>query len=121
MEQNIPKLPEGQTQDESTLDPVLRNYYVDIKKNIMEDHNTYIQSHPELRQLLNDYMSSLLLHKPDDVFKFTKDYFSFFNKKGKDGAEEQPAINDIKPLIIVGPSGVGKVRDYSWTSILTQI
>ena len=109
MEQNIPKLPDDQSKDETLLDPVLKNYYVDIKQNIMEDHNKYIQDHPEIRQLLNDYMSGLLLHKPDDVFKFTKDYFSFFNKKGKEDQVKESEFSDIKPLILVGPSGVGKV------------
>lgn len=108
MEPKNGKLP-GNPSEEKPLDPELKNYYVDIKKNIKQDHTTYIESHPEIRQILNDFMSTLLLHKPEDVFKFTKDYFQFFNKK-EDGEATQPEVaSDIKPLIVVGPSGVGKV------------
>ena len=31
--------------------------------------------HKEVKLMLNDYLSNILLHKPDDVFKYTKDYF----------------------------------------------
>lgn len=40
----------------------------------------------------------MLLHKPDDVFVFAKEYFHPFN----------PTPLKYKPLIMVGPSGVGK-------------
>lgn len=112
METKHGKLP-GNPHEEKPLDPELKNYYVDIKRNIKQDHTTYISSHPEIRQLLNDFMSTLLLHKPEDVFKFTKDYYSFFNKK-QDGTTEvqtkkKPPRTEIKPIIMIGPSGVGKV------------
>ena len=84
------------------LDPELRNYYVDIKQSIQKDYAEYIGKHPEIRQLMNDYMSSLLLHKPENVYKFTRDYFAFFNKDAKEPIGP-------KPFIVIGPSGVGKV------------
>ena len=101
-DQKAPTKPEQK--DNSKLDPELRNYYVDIKQSIQQDYSQYIGSHPEIRQLLNDFMSSLLLHKPENVYKFTKDYFAFFNKEGNTKAGPLP-------LVIMGPSGVGKV---SW-------
>jgi len=48
--------------------------------------------------VLNDFLSSVLLNKPDDVFVFAKEYFSPFNPTPLKG----------KPIILVGPSGVGK-------------
>lgn len=48
--------------------------------------------------MLNDFLSSVLLNKPDDVFVFAKEYFSPFNPTPLKG----------KPIILVGPSGVGK-------------
>jgi guanylate kinase len=53
---------------------------------------------------LNDYLSNILLHKPDDVFKFTKDYFKFLCDKGESN----------KLVVLVGPNSVGKTTmiDY---------
>jgi guanylate kinase len=60
--------------------------------------------HPEVKRLLNDYLSNILLHKPDDVFKFTKDYFKFLCDKGE----------SHKLVVLVGPNSVGKTTmiDY---------
>ena len=68
------------------------------KDELMESHVQYIAEHPEIRQVLNDFLSSVLLSKPDDVFVFAKEYFHPFN----------PTPLKNKPLILVGPSGVGK-------------
>jgi len=57
-----------------------------------------LTQHPEIKQLINDYLSDLMLHKPEDVFKFTKNYFSILST----------TPNIAKVLIVVGPSGVGK-------------
>jgi len=75
---------------------------------LIDSHKHYIQSHPEIREVLNDFLSSILLHKPvvitvlnffqNDVFVFAKEYFHPFN----------PTPLKYKPLIVVGPSGVGK-------------
>ena len=54
--------------------------------------------HKETRLLLNDYLSSLLLHKPDDVFKYTKDYFQFLC--------ENPKVERV--LFLVGPKCSGR-------------
>ena len=61
-------------------------------------HFEYIQEHPELNEVLTDYISSILLHKPEDTYLFTREYFTKFNP--------EPIAN--KPLIISGPSSVGK-------------
>lgn len=51
-----------------------------------------------MREILNDFLSSVLLHKPDDVYLFAKEYFHPFN----------PTPMKYKPLVICGPYGVGK-------------
>ena len=38
-----------------------------------------MNSHPEIRTILTDFTSSLLLEKPDNIYKFAQNYFSFFN------------------------------------------
>jgi len=84
--------------DEITKDQELYAYFIQRNETLVEDNYTFLTKHPEIKQILNDYMTNMLLHKPDDVFKFTKDYFSIL--------AESPNI--AKVLTIVGPSGVGK-------------
>ena len=51
-----------------------------------------------MREILNDFLSAVLLHKPDDVYLFAKEYFHPFN----------PTPMKYKPLVVCGPYGVGK-------------
>lgn len=48
---------------------------------------------------MSDFLSTCLVHKPDDIFKFTKEYFSRFSEK--------PEIPKL--VVLVGPFGVGKI------------
>ena len=91
------------------LDTELKSYYLKVKETIKKEHVEYLAKHSDIRELLNDFLSSLLLEKPDDVYKYAQEYFSFFNK--------QKEIVADKPLIIVGPSGVGKVLSKSFWPI----
>lgn len=59
-----------------------------------------MKAHPELRQILNDFLSSCLLEQPENVYEYAKQYFSFFNY--------QKDVIRHKPLVISGCSGVGK-------------
>ena len=68
------------------------------KQKLIDSHNSYILEHPEMRQILNDFMSSVLITKPDDVYLFAKEYFHPFN----------PTPVKDKPFIVCGPFGVGK-------------
>jgi len=73
--------------------------YLSVRKDeLIESHDEYIISHPEIREVLNDFLSSVLLKKPDDVYVYAKEYFHPFNPTPMRG----------KPFILVGPSGVGK-------------
>lgn len=65
---------------ESKFDPELLAYYEKLKGKLKEEHVEYLQKHPEIRQLISDYMVKLLLSKPDDVYYFTSKYFSSFEK-----------------------------------------
>lgn len=85
----------------------------------------YIESHPEVRATLNDLMSAVLVSKPDvshallvptpadysplslshthmqqDIYDFASKHFSKSNHIPKDKL--------LRPLVICGPSGVGK-------------
>lgn len=73
--------------------------YLSVRKDeLIETHEEYIMSHPEIREVVNDFLSSVLLKKPDDVYVYAKEYFHPFNPTPLRG----------KPFILVGPSGVGK-------------
>eukprot|EP00441_Pelagodinium_beii_P042254 CAMPEP_0197647488 /NCGR_PEP_ID=MMETSP1338-20131121/25532_1 /TAXON_ID=43686 ORGANISM="Pelagodinium beii, Strain RCC1491" /NCGR_SAMPLE_ID=MMETSP1338 /ASSEMBLY_ACC=CAM_ASM_000754 /LENGTH=76 /DNA_ID=CAMNT_0043221299 /DNA_START=61 /DNA_END=291 /DNA_ORIENTATION=+ len=54
------------------------------EEELLQEHSAYLEQHPELRQVLNDFMSSVLLHRPEQVFEFTREYFTAF-KQDKDG------------------------------------
>jgi guanylate kinase len=85
---------------EKKLDPELLAYFQTIKAQLNQEHQEYLINHPEIKQIISDYLTKLLLHKPEDVYTFTQDYFKFFEKKSL-----QP---NILPLLICGPSGTGK-------------
>ena len=42
----------------------------DRKLEIKKKHNEYIDQHPEIKSMLNDFMSEVLLEKPADIFVF---------------------------------------------------
>jgi guanylate kinase len=54
----------------NALDPELKTYYLRVKDEIKKEHVDYLSQHPEIRQLLNDFLSTVLLEKPEDVYKF---------------------------------------------------
>ncbi|KAI8911723.1 hypothetical protein EDD86DRAFT_188935, partial [Gorgonomyces haynaldii] len=47
-----------------------------IRKNkIMLEYEDYIQTHPEVKQYMQDFLQMLVHQKPEDVFEFTRQYF----------------------------------------------
>merc|ERR1719152_676928 len=62
------------------------------EEQLKREHAAYLSQHPELRQVLNDFMSSVLLHRPDHVFDFAREYFSAFKQ-----APDEPKPSEAKP------------------------
>ena len=91
-------------EEEIQHDQELFSYFRDRNTTLCQDNFTFLMEHPEVKRLLNDYLSNILLHNPDDVFKFTKDYFKFLCDKGE----------SHKLVVLVGPNSVGKTTmiDY---------
>ena len=85
---------------ERELDPELLAYFHATKDKITEEHKEYLLSHPEIRQILQDFLSKLLLKKPDNIYEFANEYFTYFKSDIKE--------HGIKPLVICAPSGCGK-------------
>jgi hypothetical protein len=46
------------------------------KAELKAEHEGYLRAHPEVPQLLNDFVSSCLVQQPNDVFEFAREYFS---------------------------------------------
>ena len=91
-------------EEEIQNDQELFSYFRDRNTTLCQDNCNFLMEHPEVKRLLNDYLSNILLHKPDDVFKFTKDYFKFLCDQGE----------SHKLVVFVGPNSVGKTTmiDY---------
>ena len=49
------------------------------KDQLIESHKQYIQSHPEIREVLNDFLSAVLLHKPVRHIRTYKDFRTMFS------------------------------------------
>ena len=54
------------------FDSELKTYYKKIKGEIKKEHQDYMKKHPELREILNDFMSTVLLEKPKNVYEFAQ-------------------------------------------------
>jgi guanylate kinase len=79
----------------------LRTYFNDVKAEIKKEHSNYIAKHPELREILNDFLSTVMLEKPSNIYDYAQQYFSYYN------IENDKVL--MNPLVISGPSGSGKV------------
>ena len=71
-----------------------------MRTKIKQENQHYIDQHPELRVILDEFMSSAILEKPTDIVGWG---FNFFNKLKID-----MKMRHIPPIVLVGPSGVGK-------------
>mmetsp|Transcript_12472 Transcript_12472/g.12889 ORF Transcript_12472/g.12889 Transcript_12472/m.12889 type:complete len:313 (-) Transcript_12472:124-1062(-) len=75
------------------------------EKNRLKDENSnYIKKHPELQPLLDEFLTEILIKKPHDIVRFGQ---QFFSEKAKN-TQEKIHPNGPLPLVIAGPSGVGK-------------
>ena len=54
------------------------NKVTTTQEQLENDHKEYMLAHPELRAILADFLQSLLIHKPDDVYQFARDTFTPF-------------------------------------------
>ena len=83
------------------LDPELMAYFFDIKDKITQEHQEYLGKHPEIKQILVDFLTKLLMTKPDNIYTFTTEYFSFFEKSS--------LKSSLSPLVLVGCKHSGKM------------
>ena len=60
----------------------------------------YIDQHPEIHKIWNDFQTAVLINKPENVYEFAREFFTSTYIPTKETL--------IRPLVICGPSGVGK-------------
>ena len=65
---------------------------------IQEENQSYLSAHPELKTLLDEFVSSIISEKPHDIINFGAMFFK----------SKRTGISGPAPLVVAGPSGVGK-------------
>jgi len=73
---------------------------------LRQEHAQYLAAHPELKALVADFLSETLIMKPSNVRAFAREFFS--GKASKVAKAAKDAVHALRPLILCGPSGVGK-------------
>lgn len=53
----------------------LMSEFLTRREEIEQSHSQYLAQHPELKAFLADYLQLLMHQKPEDVYKFTYEYF----------------------------------------------
>ncbi|KAJ8916532.1 hypothetical protein NQ315_000174 [Exocentrus adspersus] len=53
----------------------LMSNYLDCKTLVEREMNTYLTDHPEIKEMISDYVQNVLLIKPENILNFTKHYF----------------------------------------------
>lgn len=90
------------TEPSETTDSILAGELQKLRvqrERLHEDNSKYIQEHPELHTLVDQFVTACIHSKPTDIVKFGQFFFSDMrNSRGVGPC----------PIAIAGPSGVGK-------------
>lgn len=93
------------------------------KESYKRVHEDYVHKHPELQDLLGDFVAACLLEQPSDVLAFAKAHFgklagsasldsasaaSAAASAAAAAASSSSAAAALRPVVMCGPSGVGK-------------
>lgn len=62
-------------------DPLIKSATEDMTQAQKEELRSYIQQHPEIRSILQDFIANLLADKPEDIPEFANEYFSSLRKE----------------------------------------
>ena len=64
-----------------------------------EENQVYLERHPEIRSLLDEFVAGIIRDKPSDLIKYGSLFFNSLRSRSGMGPS---------PVVIAGPSGVGK-------------
>ncbi|CAH8530798.1 unnamed protein product [Schistosoma intercalatum] len=59
----------------------LYSRFLDRKDKIKAQYLLYLRDHPEIHDMISDFIKSLLFHKPDEVVKYASEYFKSFSAR----------------------------------------
>ena len=71
------------------------------REKLADENKKYIDSHPELHRLVDQFVCACISSKPTDIVKFGAFFFSDMRKHGGIG----PC-----PIVFAGPSGMSRVH-----------
>ncbi|KAH8877109.1 Ciliogenesis-associated TTC17-interacting protein isoform 5 [Schistosoma japonicum] len=63
----------------------LYSRFLDRKDEIKAQYLLYLRDHPEIYDMISDFIKSLLLRKPDEVVKYASEYFKSFSARALPG------------------------------------
>ncbi|TNJ27956.1 hypothetical protein GMRT_10075 [Giardia muris] len=77
---NLPPVCEGHTV------PVVKGSYSEYtfdlereehlkKEEVVKAHTEYLEAHPELKDIVSDFLTSVLVEKPEDIYEYAITYF----------------------------------------------
>eukprot|EP01111_Echinosteliopsis_oligospora_P011159 TRINITY_DN3613_c0_g1_i1.p1 TRINITY_DN3613_c0_g1~~TRINITY_DN3613_c0_g1_i1.p1 ORF type:complete len:275 (+),score=81.64 TRINITY_DN3613_c0_g1_i1:57-881(+) len=87
------------TDIKATSSSTASNKEDDTHAEFLKEHNEYLSSHPEISDVMQDFLSDCFIHRPDNIYAFAKQYFVAL------ADDHGPKFT---PIVITGPSGVGK-------------
>lgn len=89
--------------------------FTDEKQKRSQEHREYLKKHPEVGEILTDFVADVLAKQPEDIASFAKAHFGSLSgttttttKKEKAAAGQQQQQQQLRPIVVMGPSGVGK-------------
>jgi guanylate kinase len=79
----------------------------EFRNQIADENQRYVESHPEFSSLMDNFITAVFDHKPKDIIKFSIFYFSTLHRNEAQIGSGFGGFGPC-PVIIAGPSGVGK-------------
>jgi guanylate kinase len=100
-----------QTMGKAAQEPSNSNSMASVAYSKHEVHIRTAKKAFQAQQHINNFVGAVLMEKPDDVYSFAKGYFAdmaVICTRTDTDQQEVLVTTSLPPLIIAGPSGVGK-------------
>lgn len=74
-----------------------------LQSELSAENAAYLRAHPEIESIISGFINNILSRKPANIHLYAQEYF---------GTQEEKKEELFMPLVISGPSGVGKVSTF---------